>query len=61
MNVRPSFYIVPSKIVADHITTSHAGWLQGKKSDGTARKDSMMRKFEDPEDKYKEAWHLLEF
>lgn len=58
---RPRFYVVPSLVVADYIANSHKNWLKGKKVDGSSRKDSSMRKFSDPEDKYLEAWHLLKF
>lgn len=56
---RPSFHVVPSKKVAEYTLTSHANWLKGKKRDGTQRKDTSMRKFNDHENKYKEAWHLI--
>ena len=55
----PDFYVVPSKIVAESTSTSHREWLEGKKKDGSSRKDSSMRVFEDKEGKYKEAWSLL--
>jgi hypothetical protein len=56
---RPIFHIVPSKIVADYTSSKHADWLKGKKRDGTQRKDSSMRKFNDYENKYEEAWDLI--
>jgi hypothetical protein len=56
---RPSFHIVPSKVVANYTSTSHAKWLSGQKRDGSARKDSSMRVFRDHEGKYKEAWSTL--
>ena len=56
---RPDFYVVPSKIVAESIRSSHANWLSGKKKDDTQRKDSSIRNFTDDEGKYKEAWDLL--
>ena len=56
---RPKYYIVPSKIVAEYITTNHSQWLAGKKNDGSARKDSLIRNFRDPDDKYLEAWDLI--
>ena len=56
---RPDFYVVPSQIVAEHTLTSHSQWLAGTKSDGSARKDSAIRNFQDPDGKYKEAWVLL--
>ena len=57
---RPDYYIVPSKVVAKYISTSHREWLAGKKKDGSPRKDSSMRMFRDDEGKYKEAWDSLE-
>lgn len=57
---RPKFHIVPSKVVAEYTSTSHSEWLKGKKRDGTDRRDSLLRKFNDPEDKYLEAWDLIQ-
>ncbi len=57
--VRPDYYVVPSKVVADHISQSHKKWLTGTRPDGRARKDSSMRNFRDPGDEYREAWSLL--
>ena len=56
---RPSYHIVPSQIVAERITTSHRDCLGGTKADGTARKDSSIRKFEDLDGVYRERWEML--
>lgn len=56
---RPDFYVVPSKVVSEYVSTSHRKWLAGSKKDGSSRKDSAMRVFHDHEDKYKEAWSTL--
>ncbi len=56
---RPKYHIVPSQDVANYTVTSHETWLTGKKSDGTARKDSAIRNFNDSDGKYLEAWHLI--
>lgn len=58
-NERSCFHIVPSRIVADYTRASHANWLKIRKRDGTKRKDSTMRKFNDRENVYQEAWHLI--
>ena len=58
-NERPSYHIVPSNDVAMYTSTSHTNWLKHKKRDGTDRKDTSMRKFDDPENKYQEAWNLI--
>jgi hypothetical protein len=55
----PSYHVVPSSVVAEYTATSHRTWLAGVKSDGSARKDTSMRKFNDPEGEYLDAWHLL--
>ena len=44
---RPTFHIVPSIIVAKRVTEDHSNWLSGTKRDGSAGKDSSMRKFYD--------------
>lgn len=56
---RPRYYIVPSMIVSEYISTNHSEWLMGYKNDGSPRKDSKIRNFKDPADKYLEAWHLI--
>jgi hypothetical protein len=57
---RPDYYIVPSKLVADYVSTSHLEWLKGNKSDGSPRKDSLIRTFRDQENRFLEAWNLIE-
>ena len=57
---RPNFHIVPSKVVADSISFSHSEWLKGKKPDGGRRKDSAIRVFADNEDRFLEAWALIQ-
>ena len=56
---RPAYHIVPSQVVANYVKSRHRAWLNGKKPDGGQRKDSAMRKFRDPEDRYLEKWNLL--
>lgn len=56
---RPDYYIVPSKAVAEYCSKTHADWLAGKKKDGSSRKDSSVRIFQDKEGRYKEKWNLL--
>ena len=58
-NKRPDFYIVPSAVVADRISTSHKAWLAEPKRDGTPRKDTSMRKFTDEQGEFLECWHVL--
>lgn len=59
VGLRPKFYVVPSKVVADYVKSSHAEWLSGKQSNGKPRKDSKIRNFHDLENKYLEAWKLI--
>jgi len=56
---RPTYHVVPAKIVAKYVTSRHQAWLKGKKPNGGQRKDSAMRKFRDEENKYLEKWDLL--
>lgn len=56
---QPEFTVVPSKVVADHIRISHSDWLKGMKKNGQPRKDSSMRKFQDPTEQYLGRWDLL--
>lgn len=55
----PAFHVVPSKIVATAVYESHRTWLSEPKRSGGARKDSSMRRFKDPENKYLDRWDLL--
>lgn len=59
VGVRPEFYVVPSKVVAEYITINHATWLKGLKADGSPRKDSAIRNFRDSDGEFLEAWDLL--
>ncbi len=59
LNKHPEYTVVPSKVVAEYARESHARWLSEPKKDGSARKDTTMRKFQDPEEKYLGRWDLL--
>ena len=56
---RADYYIVPSKFVADFVKSSHSSWLSLPSKSGKLRKDTSMRKFEDPDQRYLEKWELL--
>lgn len=56
----PRFYIVPSKLVAKYISSSHKRWLSKSTRAGKQRKDSDMRVFKDLEDKLLDRWDLLD-
>jgi len=56
---RPDFFIVPSQIVADHVRVGHARWLKELGKRGQPHKDSTVRKFQDQDGIYLEAWALL--
>jgi hypothetical protein len=51
--------IIASNADASKSVSVHAEWLAGKKVDGSARKDSSIRKFADHQGKYRECWGLL--
>jgi hypothetical protein len=55
----PEYFIVPCKVVADFIYTDHRQWLAAKGRQGQQRKDTPMRRYQDPEGKYRDNWGLL--
>jgi hypothetical protein len=58
-NARPSYHIVPSKVVGETIKIGHSDWLKGTSKSGKPRKDSAIRNFSDKNDDYLEKWGLL--
>lgn len=60
---KPDFYVVPSKVVADYIRTTHAKWLNTLSRTGKAHKDSDMRLYEinteDEAANHLAKWELL--
>ena len=58
-NERPSYHIVPSKVVAKTIKIGHSTWLKGTSKSGKPTKDSAKRNFIDKNDDYLEKWELL--
>lgn len=52
---RPRYHVVPAPVVAKYARESHQAWLSGKK----LRKNTSMRKFNDPKGKYIDRWDLL--
>ena len=59
LNERPAYHVVPSKVVADFITSDHRGWLAKKGKGGKPHKNTPMRVFLDKESKYLDKWELL--
>ena len=55
----PSYHVVPSAVVAEHVRRTHREWLAAPGRNGHERKDTTMRKFEDREDKWKDRWDVL--
>lgn len=58
--IRPKFFIVPSKVVAQCISTSHKNWLNRPGKNGQQHNDNQMRQFDDLEGQYLEAWNLID-
>ncbi len=56
----PDFFIVPSEYVAEYIKRSHKKWLETPGKKGQKHKDTSMRKFDDPKEKYLNRWDLIE-
>lgn len=55
----PDYFIVPSKIVATQAKDTHIEWLKNPGKDGQSHIDNPMRKFSDPDEKYRDKWELL--
>ena len=56
---KPECWIMPSRVVAEHIALSHAAWLQGIPLRGSSRKDGSRRSMHfscEPLDKYPSGW-----
>ena len=56
---RPTYHIVPSKVVAETIRIGHSEWLKGTSKSGKPHKDSAIRNFSDKNDAYLEKWQIL--
>jgi hypothetical protein len=56
---RPSYHIVPSRIVADHTKKEHSNWKRKLRRDGKKHGYSAVRIFSDPDDKFLERWDKL--
>ena len=55
----PTYYIVPSKIVAETISKSHQTWLNSPSKSGQPHKDSNLRTIEFKDDIYLNRWDFL--
>ena len=54
----PEYYIVPSKVVAESIKSSHEKWLKQPEKNNIKHNDNNMRQFI-VDEKYKNKWDLL--
>ena len=55
----PEYYIVPKGEVAKFVTDSHRKWLVTPGRRGQVHVDTPMRKFKDPDGRYRDKWNLL--
>jgi len=55
----PEYYVVPRAIAARYARENHKRWLATPGRKGQQHRDSTMRKFADPENKYLGKWELL--
>ncbi len=55
----PSYFIVPSKIVADRITKEHKKWLETPSKNGSSHKDNDIRTIMFEDNTYLEKWDYL--
>lgn len=56
----PEYHIVPSKVVADTIKSSHQEWLNTPGQKGQQHNDTNIRVFLDKDDMYYDKWSLLD-
>ncbi len=56
----PEFYIVPSTVVAEHVSTEHKKWLASPGRKGKAHMDNNIRNFRDHKGEYKDRWDILD-
>jgi hypothetical protein len=56
---RPEYYIVPSQVVAEHITQGHQHWRDSLGKQGQSHKDTSIRNYRDHTRKYLEQWEIL--
>ena len=59
LDLRPQYYIVPSKDVAKYIKTTYDLWLRTPGKGGRAHKETSIRIWDDQDKKYLERWDLL--
>ena len=55
---RPSYHIVPSRVVAERTTKGHREWLRTPGRSGRQHVDNPVRKFSDQDDEFRETWDL---
>ena len=55
----PEFFIVPSEVVAKYCKKGHSHWIDTPGKNGQKHKDTLMRKFDDPDEKYLNRWDFL--
>jgi hypothetical protein len=55
----PDHYIVPKGEVARFVKDSHKKWLIIPGRRGQVHVDTPMRKFKDPDGRYRDQWNLL--
>jgi hypothetical protein len=56
---RPSYHIVPSRIVADQTKREHSNWKRKRRRDGKKHGYSAVRIFSDEQDEFLEKWDKL--
>lgn len=56
----PEYHIVPSKIVAETLQSSHKEWLRTPGKHGQLHNDNNIRSFQDKDDLYLNRWDLIE-
>lgn len=58
-NELPEFYVVPSRTVAEQVSTVHRRWLSSPGTKGQRHKDTAVRNFRDLQGEFKDRWDIL--
>lgn len=56
----PTYHIVPSGFLRQHVAEGHAAWLRQPGKNGKAHNDNPMRSFTDFENKWRDRWDLID-
>jgi hypothetical protein len=57
---RAEFHVVPSQIVAEYVKSTHQEWPERPGRKGQVHNDNPLRQFADRDNRFLEAWPVME-